>query len=325
MRVALIVNPHATRVSQRLTDQVVQLLAAEDHKVDVQPTTQPRQATSLASAAVAGGVELVVTLGGDGTVNEVANGLRGSQVPLGLAGGGKTNVFQRALGLPDEPIAATKRMLALLAAGDGAGGRRRISLGVANGRAFTFAAGLGLDGAIVREVERRRRAKRLYDDRAYVLATLKTLLLTYDRQQPHLTARFPDGRPALSGFFALVTNGDPFTYLGRRPFRPTPAATFEGGLDLLVGQTMAPHRLIRAVLGMLASRPRPAAGAARPDYPRLPVLHDQQGFTLTSDVPLAFQLDGEYVGDLTQVVFQRLAGALTVVAPAPAAARPAGR
>jgi len=316
MRVALIVNPNATRVSQRLTDRVAKLLTAEQHKVDVQPTTQPRQATELASAAVASGAELVVTLGGDGTANEVANGMRGTGVPLGLAGGGKTNVFQRGLGLPGETMAATSRLLELLGAGESRG-RRRISLGNANGRAFTFAAGLGLDGAIVREVERRRRAKQLYGDHAYVVAGLKTMLLAYDRDNPHLTVRFPDGRPALSGFFALVTNGDPYTYLRHRPFRPTPEATFEGGLDMLVGQTMSAVRLTRALTGMLSAK--------QPTYPGMPVLHDEQAFTLSSDVPLAFQLDGEYLGDFTMVAFERLEGALTVVAPAPAAARRAGR
>jgi diacylglycerol kinase family enzyme len=317
MRVALIVNPNATKVSQRLTDRVARMIVADHHKVDVQPTTQPRQATALASAAAAGGAELVVALGGDGTVNEVANGLRGSDVLLGLAGGGKTNVFQRALGLPDDTVAAVSRLVELLAAG----GRRRISLGAANGRAFTFAAGLGLDGAIVREVERRRRAKQLYGDHAYVVAGLKTMLLTYDRDNPHLAVRFPDGRPALRGFFALVSNGDPFTYLRRRPFRPAPEATFEGGLDLLVGQTMSAVRLTRALTGMLSHRPPPK----RPAYPGLPVLHDEDAFTLASDVPLAFQLDGEYLGDFTTVAFERWEGALTVVAPAPAAARRAGR
>jgi len=342
MRVALIVNPHATKVSQRLTDQVVSLLVAAQHKVDVQPTSHPRQATALASAAVASGAELVVTLGGDGTVNEVANGLHGSGVLLGLAGGGKTNVFQRGLGLPIDTIAATTRLLELLAAGTGTGGdgggegRRRISLGAANGRVFTFAAGLGLDGAIVREVERRRRAKQLYGDHTYVVAGLKTLLLSYDRDNPHLAVHFPDGRPALNGFFALISNGDPFSYLGRRPFRPTPDATFEGGLDLLVGQTMTAARLTRAITGMLShGTPASRAGersnavhgrpAERAAYPGMPVLHDQDAFTLSSDVPLAFQLDGEYLGDFTTVAFERLAGALTVVAPAPAAAGRAGR
>jgi diacylglycerol kinase family enzyme len=179
---------------------------------------------------------------------------------------------------------------------------------VAGERCFALNAGLGLGGAIVREVERRQRAKQLYGDRAYLVAGLKALLVGYDRDHPHLTVHLPDGRPPLHGFFALVGNGDPFTYLGRRPFRPTPKATWEGGLDLLVGQTMATRSLARALTGMLA--PHPRAG-----YPGLPVLHDVHGFSLSADIPLPFQLDGEYVGDRTSVTFDCLRSALEVVAP----------
>jgi diacylglycerol kinase family enzyme len=243
-------------------------------------------------------------LGGDGTVNEVVNGLRGSAVALGLLGGGRVNVVARGLGLPAGPDRAAARLVELLA--DRA--RRRLTLGVAGERCFALNAGLGLGGAIVREVERRQRAKQLYGDRAYVAAGLKALLVDYDRDHPHLTVHLPDGRPPLHGFFALVGNGDPFTYLGRRPFRPTPKATWDGGLDLLVGQTMATRALARALTGMLS--PHPRAG-----YPGLPVLHDVDGFTLSSDIPLPFQLDGEYVGDRTSVTFGCLRSALDVVAP----------
>ena len=243
-------------------------------------------------------------LGGDGTVNEVVNGLRDTDVALALLGGGRVNVLARGLGLPADPDRATARLLDLL----DAGARRRLTLGVASERCFALNAGLGLGGAIVREVERRQRAKQLYGDRAYMAAGLKALLVDYDRDHPHLTVHLPDGRPPLRGFFTLVGNGDPFTYLGRRPFRPTPQATWAGGLDLLVGQTMATRSLARAVTGMLA--PHPRAG-----YPGLPVLHDLDGFSLSADIPLPFQLDGEYVGDRTSVTFGCLRSALAVVAP----------
>jgi len=247
---------------------------------------------------------VVAVLGGDGTVNEVVNGLRGSAAALALLGGGRVNVVARGLGLPADPDRAAARLVELLAAG----ARRRLTLGVADERCFALNAGLGLGGAIVREVERRQRAKQLYGDRAYVAAGLKALLVDQDRDHPHLTAHLPDGRPPLHGFFALVGNGDPFTYLGRRPFRPTPQATWDGGLDLLVGQTMAARPLARALTGMLS--PHPRAG-----YPGLPVLHDVDGFSLSSDVPLPFQLDGEYVGDRTSVTFGCLRSALDVAAP----------
>lgn len=303
MLAALIVNPRATRVSERVRRQVAAALAA-DHKVQVHLTGQPGHGVEVTRRAVDDGAELVVVLGGDGTVNEVVNGLAGSSVPLGLAGGGKTNVFARGLGLPSDTSRASARLLELLRAG----ATRRVSLGWADGRAFTFGAGLGLDGAIVREVERRRRARQLYGDSAYVAAGLKTLFLRYDRQQPHLRVRRPPGKASLTGFFALVSNGDPFTYLGRRPFRPTPGAAWEGGLDVLVGQTMSARAITRALTGMLSPRPRSS-------YPRFPVLHDERSFVLESAVPLAFQLDGEYLGDHTRVQFRVEERALEVVAP----------
>ena len=302
MRLALIANPHASRFSGRQRDRVVAALAA-GHKVEVLQTAHPGQATALAGQAVASGVEVVAVLGGDGTVNEVVNGLRGSDAALGLLGGGRVNVLARGLGLPADPDRAAVRLVELLAAG----ARRRLTLGVAGDRWFALNAGLGLGGAIVREVERRQRAKQLYGDRAYLAAGLKALLVDYDRD-PHLTVHLPDGRPPLRGFFTLVGNGDPFTYLGRRPFRPTPQATWDGGLDLLVGQTMATRSLVRALTGMLS--PHPRAG-----YPGLPVLQDIDGFSLESDIPLPFQLDGEYVGDRTSVTFGCRRSALAVVAP----------
>jgi len=304
LRVALIVNPHASRFSGRQRDRVVAALGAAAHKLEALQTSHPGQATELAARAAAGGAEVVAVLGGDGTVNEVVNGLRGSATALGLLGGGRVNVVARGLGLPADPDRATARLLELLAAG----ARRRLSLGVADERCFALNAGLGLGGAIVREVERRQRAKQLYGDRAYVAAALKALLVDQDRDHQHLTVHLPDGQPPLRGFFALVSNGDPFTYLGRRPFRPTPQATWDGGLDLLVGQSVATRSLARALTGMLS--PRPRAG-----YPDMTLLHDVDGFTLSADIPLPFQLDGEYVGDRTSVTFGCLRSALAVVAP----------
>jgi diacylglycerol kinase family enzyme len=308
LRVALIANPHASRFSGRQRDRVVGALAAA-HKVELLQTSHAGQATELARGAVTGGAEVVAVLGGDGTVNEVVNGLRGSAAALALLGGGRVNVLARGLGLPADPDRAASRLVELLAAGAPA---RRLTLGTAGGRCFTLNAGLGLGGAIVREVERRQRAKQLYGDRAYVAAGLKALLVDYDRDHPHLTVHLADGRPPLHGFFALVGNGDPFTYLGRRPFRPTPRAAWDGGLDLLVGQTMATRPLVRALTGMLS--PNPRAG-----YPHMPVLHDLERFSLESDIPLPFQLDGEYVGDRTSVTFGCLPSALSVVAPQPRA------
>ena len=170
---------------------------------------------------MASGVEVVAVLGGDGTVNEVVNGMRGSDAALGLLGGGRVNVLARGLGLPADPDRAAARLVELLAAG----ARRRLTLGVAGDRCFVLNAGLGLGGAIVREVERRQRAKQLYGDRAYLAAGLKALLVDHDRDHPHLTVHLPDGRPPLRGFFTLSATAtrSPISAAarsGRRPRRP---------------------------------------------------------------------------------------------------------
>jgi diacylglycerol kinase family enzyme len=357
MRAWLIVNPASTSVRTRLRSDVASVLRAGGTAAEARPdrarrglnltvvhTTHRGHATTLAREALDAQVDLVVVMGGDGTVNEVLNGLAatGSADPderpmLGFVGGGKTNVFARALGLPGNALKAASALLALLDAGE----RRRISLGQAAGRHFAVGAGLGLDGAIVREVERQRRANRAHDDRVYVLAGLRAFA-HWDRSHPHLRVSLgapagsvslaapagsvslaapsgsgrrvpaPAGETQVPGHFAIASNGDPYTYLGPRPFRPTPQARFEAGLDLLVGQTMSPPLLTRAIAGMLSGR-------TLPSFPGLPVFHDQQAAVMVSEVPLPFQVDGEYLGDVTEVEVRSLPDALTVVAPREAA------
>jgi diacylglycerol kinase family enzyme len=307
----MIVNPAGTRVRTRTQAEVARVLARH-HQLSVVQTTHRGHATTLAREALAAGVELVVVMGGDGTVNEVLNALpmaspdaTGPPVPLlGLVGGGKTNVFARALGLPSDPRKAAAQLVSLLRAGS----VREVTLGEASGRKFAFGAGLGLDAAIVRDVERWRSTNAVHhDDGAYVLAGLYELA-GWGRSRPYLTVHLPDGRPPLRGYFAVASNGDPYTYLGPRPFRPTPRARFEGNLDLVVGQTASKRALTRALAGWLSGR-------SLPDFPGLPVLHDESLARLEADRPLPLQLDGEYLGDHTDVEIRAHPHALRVVAP----------
>ena len=322
MHVLLVVNPRATRVRAGVRERVAAALA-ERHEVEVAVTAYRGHAGELAGRAASEGMDLVAVLGGDGTLNEVVNGLAGAgaDLPVGLLAGGKANVVPRGLGLPGKPLAATARLLELLERGD----RRRVSLGEADGRRFVFSAGMGLDAAVVRQAERwraaleRRGAGALYGNLLWVVAGLRVGLLGYERRQPRLTARLPDG-PTLTGFFAMVAKADPYTWLGPLPFRPLPQASFEGGLDLLVGRTMAPAVLLRALASMLSRRPR------NPYPALLPTLHDRPGVILEASVPLPVQVDGEYLGERTSLRVRQLPRALTLVAPpAPGGAHPGGR
>src|SRR4051794_3382128 len=155
MKLLLIVNSSASSVTARAR-VVIQKALSADHDVTVAETSRRGHATRLAQGAANDGSDVVVVLGGDGTLNEAANGLAGSHTALAPLPGGSTNVFSRTLGLPDDPIEATGALLDSLA-------RRsiqRVGLGCVNDRYFLFHAGLGYIAAVVEQVEQRSELKR---------------------------------------------------------------------------------------------------------------------------------------------------------------------
>ena len=299
VRALLVVNPKATTTTARARDVLAHALASEV-KLDVAETTHRGHATELATQAARDGLDAVVALGGDGTVNEVANGLlhEGPQpgLPaLGVVPAGSTNVFARALGLPNNAVEATSQLLEALLEDR----RRTIGLGQADERYFTFNAGLGIDAGAVRRVERARSKGRTATQPLYVRSAVKEHFLGPDHG---LTLTLPDGgtiRLAL----ALICATDPWTYLGNRPVRPCPDASFDSGLDLF-GLTKAPTPLVlRHLAQILRGTPRGK---------RVVLLHDLAGFTLTADGPLPFQLDGDELGDRTSVALRSVPAALQV-------------
>ena len=150
-------------------------------KVQVAETKRHGHATHVARGAVHEGYDVVVAMGGDGTLNEVANGLAGSRVPLGILPGGGTNVFARSLGIPEDLFEASAILLEAANAEP-----RRIPLGRADGRYFVFTCGMGFDGAIVRTVERRQRLKKAGGELFYLWSGVLAFR-RYDRRSPHLT------------------------------------------------------------------------------------------------------------------------------------------
>ena len=301
MRALLVVNPKATATNARTRDVLIRALRY-DLKLDVAETTRRGHAIDLAREAVEAELDLVVVLGGDGTVNEVVNGLARSPVALAVVPGGSTNVFARALGLSRSPIDATSEVLEALRSGS----RRTLNLGRANDRWFTFCAGLGLDAEVVRIVERHRRAGRRATPSLYVRNAVQHFFTGAERREPALTLTRPGAEPVDGLFLAIVANGSPWTYLGKRAVDPCPDASFEGDLDLLAMRKLKTVNTLRVVRQMLDGRPRVRTGTAFQ-------LHDATEFTLTSSRPMAAQVDGDYVGELESVTYRSVRDALTVV------------
>ena len=305
MRALLVVNPKATATTAGVRDVLASALASEI-KLDVVQTEARGHATSLARQAAIDGLDVVVALGGDGTVNEVVNGLLAdgpaAGLPaLGVVPGGSTNVFARALGLPSSPVEATGHLLEALSAER----RRDIGLVLADDRWFTFCAGLGLDAHVVRRVERRRASGARATPGLFVRQGLRQFFLHSDRSELPMTLSAPGVEDERIGL-ALVCNSDPWTYLGPRPVRPCTEASFETGLDLFALRSLATSSTLRHLRQILSSRPRPRGKAVLS-------LHDASGFTITADAPTALQVDGDDLGDRTSVTFRSVPSALRVV------------
>ncbi|MEO5574774.1 MAG: diacylglycerol kinase family protein [Gaiellaceae bacterium] len=284
MSTTLIVNPYASRVTPELAAQVARVLGA----AETIHTERPGHAVELARAAE---TEVVVVFSGDGGFNEALNGARPETV-LGFVPGGGTSVLPRALGLPREPVAAARQLAA--------GRTRRIGLGRANGRRFAFAAGVGLDAELIRRMDARGRRPdgKRPGDAVFAWTVVRTLAETRVRFDPSLEV---DGHGRAA--FALVANADPYSYVGRLPLRLARGARLEGGLDLLAPRSIRARSLPGAVRYLVTGRTRLS----------LVELHDQDRIELRCDAPLPLQLDGEDVGDVTEVVFEAERHAVSVL------------
>jgi diacylglycerol kinase family enzyme len=304
VRGLLIVNRNATSMTATVTDLAVRALAGV-LDLDVERTQYRGHARELAAATTA---ELVIVHGGDGSINEVVNGVMGlnsaGRPLIGVIPGGGGNVLARALGLPLDAAAAIRQVREAVEAGR----HRTIGLGLADDRYFTFSAGLGWDAEVVREVDRLRAQGR----RESVSLFLRTMVHQYyagtDRRQPALTME-RDGEPPVSGLFmTIVTNRSPWTYLGNRPLLPVPNPDFNSGLDLLALQRLRLTTVLNAVGQMLYVRSRPPRGRD------LVSVLGSESLTLRSARPIALQADGEYLGETEAVKFQFVPHALRIVA-----------
>ena len=286
MRVSLVVNPFATRVSEeRLAAVRAELERVAD--LDVVLTERPGHATELVTGACRGGADAVVVFSGDGVFNEALNGLE-RDLPIGFLPGGGTSVLARALGLPTDPVEAARLLAEALAAGR----TRRITVGRVNGRRFAFGAGIGLDAEAVRRVDALGRSAdgRRPGDLAFALAIVRALAAQRGHVEPQLEVAGL-GRAAI----AFVANGNPYTYAKRLPLPIAPEADFELGLDVV-----APVRIRRRTLP--ANALRVLTGRVR-NGPYL-YGHDLDRVEITCDSPMPLHADGEDLGDVEQAVFE---------------------
>jgi diacylglycerol kinase family enzyme len=284
-RPLLIVNPGASAVNEERTAAVAAILDA-----DVVKTARAGHATELAADAEA---ESVVVFGGDGVFNEVINGLRPGTL-LGVIPGGGSSVLPRALGLSRDPEVAAGQIVEAVRTRR----TRRISIGRVNGRRFAFAAAVGFPAEVVRRVdELGREDGRRPPDRAFALTVARALVAYGGRLEPALEI---DGEPAA---FALVANGDPYTYFARLPLRVAPDASFEAGLDVVAPQRVRVRTIPRLTAAAILGR-KVAGVLYRHDLDRIEVRCRQ---------PLPLQVDGEDLGDVEAASFACERAALTVL------------
>jgi diacylglycerol kinase family enzyme len=302
-RMLVIVNPYATTMSDRLKHLVVYALQGR-YQVRAIDTQRRGHAIELCRQAAQEGYDLVVAFGGDGTVNEAANGLVGSSTALTCLPGGSNNVFAKMLGIPNDVVDATEHLLGMADRWQ----PRAVDVGRVNGRWFTFAAGMGLDASVVERVDRHPRLKTRFGAWYFTEAAMTTFMSSYVVRPPRL--EFAAGGRRVAGVSVFVQNGTPYTYFKSRPVNLVEHATLESGVLSGVVLTRArpydvPTVTFRALSGA-ARMARHRAVEALGDFRDAAVRS-------TDGRPIPLQVDGDHVADVLEATFSIRPGGLRVV------------
>jgi diacylglycerol kinase family enzyme len=303
VRLLLLVNSSASSVTAR-GRVVIQKALSADHEVTLAETSRRGHATRLAQSAAGDGTDVVVVLGGDGTLNEAANGLAGTGTALAALPGGSTNVFARTLGLPNDPIEATGVLLDALDRGS----IEPVGLGSVNGRYFLFHVGLGFDAAAVEQVERRSSFKRWAGHPLFVYAALTTWMRHYDRSRPRFAVRIGD-EVVDDGYFTIVLNTNPYTYLGNRPLAIAPDAGLTSPLVSVTMRTLDFGRIAPIIISALVAPAR---------LQRSRWVSYRKGvteMTVSGHGPFPYQVDGDHLGDATELTLRHEPDILRLVLP----------
>ncbi|GAA2544609.1 diacylglycerol/lipid kinase family protein [Mycolicibacterium diernhoferi] len=312
MRAVLIVNPNATSTTPAGRDLLAHAL---ESRVDltVVHTDHRGHAIEIGQQAARDGIDVLIVHGGDGTVNEVVNGVLSESCErapaVGVVPGGSANVFARSLGISPDPVVATNQLVDLLGDHRRGGQWRRIGLMNCGERWGVFTAGMGVDGDVVAAVEAQRAKGRTVTASRYIRVGIREMLASA-RREPLLTLELPGREPVSGAHFAFVSNSSPWTYANARPVWTNPTTTFDTGLGVFAITSMNIWRNLALVRRMLSSKPDiKARHLIRED--------DLPWLRVSSDTPVACQIDGDYIGLRDVMTFTSVPNALCVVAPLP--------
>ncbi|HEX6688637.1 MAG TPA: diacylglycerol kinase family protein [Solirubrobacterales bacterium] len=310
-RMLLIVNPYATTVSDRLKNLVVYALQGR-YEVETVATEAQNHATEIGREVRDHGYDVVVAFGGDGTLNEVANGLAGTDVPVSVLPGGSTNVVCRTLGIPNDVVDATEHLLALV----DEWAPRRIDLGLADERHFVFSCGVGIDATVVKRVDAHPRLKSRAGPYYYSWAAISAFYRSYIVNPVRLRIEI-DGGATSEGVTALAQNSDPFTYFASRPIRVCEGVEIDDGTLALGVLKRAAQRDMPTLIPRLFSEKRPGSRHRQIEHFEAVTAAGIASISETGDGiarPFPIQVDGDYIGEKTRLALSVTPGALTIVA-----------
>jgi diacylglycerol kinase family enzyme len=309
-RMLIIVNPYATTVSDRLKNLVVYALQAR-YEVEAVDTEAAEHAIEIGREARTGGYDIVVAFGGDGTLNEVANGLAGTDVPVSVLPGGSTNVVCRTLGIPNDVVDATEHLIGLADHFN----PRKIDLGRCNGRHFVFACGVGLDATVVKRVDAHPRLKTRARQWYYTWAAITGFYRHYLRNPVRLELEV--GGERYEGVTAIAQNSDPFTYFANIPIRICDDIGLDDGtLSMALLHRAKQRDMLPIATRVLSRRMRVSKHRQIDEFDDV-VEATVRSISLDEEEqprPFPVQVDGDYIGEHTELTFGVDPGALTVVA-----------
>jgi diacylglycerol kinase family enzyme len=305
VRLLLIVNPAASSMTPRRRVRIQRALGRQ-HRLEVAETSSRGHATRIARAAARDGIEVVVVAGGDGTLNEAADGLAGTDTALAPLPLGSTNVFARTVGMRNRLDPALDQLLT----GIEHHSFRRVGLGCGNGRHFLFHLGAGYDAEVIEQVERHARLKRHLAHPTFAVTAVTTFFRGYDRTTPQYRVEGPDGSVIGDGYYAIVSNTTPYVFFGPRPMTVTRAAGFDHKLAFTMFRRLDAGVLLPAVASSLAR------GKHLEKDERIAQLADVDALTfIANDGPFPWQVDGDYLGEVERLDVRYVPDALTLLIP----------